>query len=179
MQGAASVVEIVKVSELVEPPTEEPNVQGRWKRRAVLASLVRLTATVIPISAALGAAIVMSRHVSRPGALLASLGWWSLVIAVSTAALLVVNGITRRLLPLAAMLRLSLTFPGRAPSRFAVAAKAGTVRKLGEQLAQAKEHGVDDDPDRGAKRILILVGALNVYDRGTCGHSERAGPSPT
>src|SRR5438552_279827 len=79
----------------------------------------------------------------------------------------------RRLLPLAALRRLSMVFPDRAPSRFGVALRAGTVRHLEERFDQVREAGVDDEPSQAARQILELIGMLNAHDRGTRGHAER------
>jgi len=96
-----------------------------------------------------------------------------MLIVVSTLVVAVVDRAARRLLPLAALLRLCLVFPDHAPSRFSVAFKAGTTRNLKEKLARATEQGLVDEPARAAERILVLVAAMNIHHRGTRGHSER------
>jgi putative nucleotidyltransferase with HDIG domain len=96
-----------------------------------------------------------------------------MLIVVSTLVVAVVDRAARRLLPLAALLRLCMVFPDHAPSRFSVAFKAGTTRNLKEKLALATEQGAADEPARAAERILVLVAAMNVHHRGTRGHSER------
>ena len=99
--------------------------------------------------------------------------WWFAVAAASTAVLMLVNRLARRLLPLAMLLNLSLVFPDHAPSRFAVAARAGTVRSL-EQLAdRTRQAGRHCEPAEAAELVLTLLAALNVHDRCTRGHSER------
>jgi putative nucleotidyltransferase with HDIG domain len=77
------------------------------------------------------------------------------------------------MLPLAALLSLTMIFPDRAPSRFAMARRVGSLRNLEERLRHARKHGVEDDPARAAETILTLVAALNLHDRKTRGHSER------
>jgi hypothetical protein len=79
----------------------------------------------------------------------------------------------RRFLPLAVLLRLSLVFPDRAPTRFAVSRGAGNVRRLEERISAARTTGVDQEPARAAEQILSLVAALSAHDRKTRGHSER------
>jgi len=96
-----------------------------------------------------------------------------MLIVVSTLVVAVVDRAARRLLPLAALLRLCLVFPDQAPSRFSVAFKAGTTRNLKEKLARATEQGAVDEPAKAAERILVLVAAMNIHHRGTRGHSER------
>jgi len=79
----------------------------------------------------------------------------------------------RRLLPLAALLNLSLLFPDRAPKRFAVARRVGKPRDLQRQLREAHEKGVTGGEVAHMQTVLELVAALSVHDRQTRGHSER------
>ena len=87
--------------------------------------------------------------------------------------LLVVGRITRRLLPLAALLKLSLVFPDEAPSRFRVAMRSGTVETLRERIAAARSGRPGETPIEAAQRLLTLVAALDVHDALTRGHSDR------
>ncbi|MDP8975514.1 MAG: HD domain-containing protein [Actinomycetota bacterium] len=114
-----------------------------------------------------------SRLLPRPNGSLATVGWWVGTIAASTLALVLVERQARRLLPLATLYKLTLLFPDRAPSRFRVALRAGTVRNLEERLAEGRRDGVGDDPSRAASNILVLAAALSRHDRRTRGHSER------
>ena len=94
-------------------------------------------------------------------------------MAVSTLVLGLVERQARRLLPLAALFKLTLVFPDKAPSRLRVALRAGTVRNLERRLEQGRRDGVGDDPSQAASNILMLVAALTRHDRRTRGHSER------
>jgi hypothetical protein len=150
---------------------EDPG--SRWRGRPVQSALLRIIAVAIPVAAGVGASVLFSAAVEYPSTLLATVGWWLAVLVVSSAVVLVVERQARRLLPLAALLRLSMVFPDQAPSRFGVALRAGTVRSLEERRAEMQRRGVDDEPSRAAAQILELVGALAVHDRGTRGHAER------
>lgn len=79
----------------------------------------------------------------------------------------------RRLLPLAALLNLSLLFPDRAPKRFAIARRVGRPRDLQRQLQEARDRGVEGGDVAYMQQVLELVAALSVHDRQTRGHSER------
>jgi putative nucleotidyltransferase with HDIG domain len=78
--------------------------------------------------------------------------------------------LARRALPLAALLKLSLVFPDRVPSRFSVALRSGTTKQLTRRLQLAE---VDPTTVAGATELLTLVSALNHHDPLTRGHSER------
>ncbi len=70
---------------------------------------------------------------------------------------------------MAALLELSILFPGEAPTRWKVAREAGSVRHL-ELLA----NGVPEaEPTKAAVTILALVASLAKHDRVTRGHSDR------
>lgn len=99
--------------------------------------------------------------------------WWVGTIGASTLALVLVERQARRLLPLATLYKLTLLFPDRAPSRFGVALRAGTVSNLEDRLAAGRREGVGGDPSRAAANILVLAAALSRHDRRTRGHSER------
>ncbi len=95
--------------------------------------------------------------------------WWLVpVVAVSIVVCMSVERVTRRLLPLAALLKLSMLFPDRAPSRFKVARRAMST----ERAAKGSPGGTTDAAS-SAERALALITALTAHDRRTRGHSER------
>ncbi|HEY2778668.1 MAG TPA: Ig-like domain-containing protein [Gaiellaceae bacterium] len=98
------------------------------------------------------------------------LAWWFGLSLAATVVLVAVDRFTRRLLPLAALLHLSLVFPDEAPSRFKVAFRAGNVGQLEERIAASAEAAT---PSEAAACLLELVAALNIHDPLTRGHCDR------
>ncbi|MEY2445882.1 MAG: hypothetical protein QOE00_2462 [Ilumatobacteraceae bacterium] len=96
--------------------------------------------------------------------------WWVGLLGVSTVVLMCTDRLARRALPLAALLKLSLVFPDRVPSRFSVALRSGTTKQLARRLQLAE---MDSTTQAGATELLSLVAALNHHDPLTRGHSER------
>lgn len=135
--------------------------------------MVLVAAHAIPIAAAVLTSALLSRRMHEPDGWVEMVGQWTLLLAASTAVLLLVDRGAKRLLPLAALLKLSMLFPDAAPKRLRVARRAGSVRSLEARLEEAKALGADDEPTRAAEIILSLVGALHAHDRHTRGHSER------
>ena len=133
----------------------------------------------VPIAAAVLASIAFSRVVSYPRSFAEVAAWWVAVLVLSTVVLTVVDRWARRLLPLAALLKISMLFPDEAPSRFGMALKSGTVKNLEERIEQVRLHGVDDEPSRAARQILELVGMLNAHDPRRAGTPNGCGRSPT
>jgi putative nucleotidyltransferase with HDIG domain len=146
---------------------------NRWRGRPVLAAGFRAFVFVAPIVAAAATSSIVAHIVNRtPGAgpLAAR---WAMVIGASLFVLVVVDRICRGFLPLAILLRLSLAFPGKRPSRLAVARAAANLKKLEERVRIARAAGFDDDPDHSAEMMLSLVAAVEAHDRSTRGHAER------
>jgi len=127
---------------------------------------------LVPATAAVAVVWALGRATPAPDgpSRILWIGW---LIGVGTLVALLLERLGRRVLPLAVLLQLSLTFPDQAPSRFAMARTAGNVRRLHERIDAAKARGVDDDPASAARQILELVAALSAHDRKTRGHSER------
>ena len=99
--------------------------------------------------------------------------WWACLFALGIAVLLVTERLTRRLLPLSALFKLSLIFPDEAPSRFGVALKSNSTRKLERRVAEVRESGFPTEEAKYAETMLELVAGLSLHDRLTRGHSER------
>jgi hypothetical protein len=91
--------------------------------------------------------------------------------------LFVVAALLRRLLPLAALLRLSLAFPDQAPSRFRIARRTASLQQAQARVAAAlvvDDHTLDaEDPATAVRHCLELVASLAHHDRITRGHCER------
>ena len=136
----------------------------------MVAATIRLVAFITPVVAALIWSAVISRVIASPNGLLGRVVWLIAMLATSTAVLLVTERLARRMLPLAALLKLSLVFPDHVPSRFSVALRTGTTRQLARKLQQTT---LEPATQAGATDLLTLVAALNHHDPLTRGHSER------
>lgn len=140
----------------------------RWRSRPFQARLVGAFVYAAPVTAAVFTAFVLTRVWTRPEGGAGFL-WALAILAASTAALLAVDRLVRRLLPLATLLGLSMVFPDRLPSRFRTALRGGSTRTLQERLA-----GLENaDAQSSAETLLSLVSSLSAHDRATRGHSER------
>lgn len=140
--------------------------EPRWSAHPGAARAVTLFAFAVPVLLGVAAGWAATDWLRpRVAAGLVVLG----VLAVTLLVVEVIRRVTTRLLPLAALLQLDLPFPGQPPSRFGVALRAGSTRRL-QQL-------VRDDPSTDAAdaavTILAYATALSRHDRATRGHSER------
>src|SRR5713226_7220902 len=82
-----------------------------WAARPVCSSVVRGVAVMVPMAAALSTGVALSRVLPVPEGTLGTLGWYGAIVVSSMLAMVGVDRLARRLLPLAMLLRLSLVFP--------------------------------------------------------------------
>jgi hypothetical protein len=157
----------------------EPVIRGNeeragreWHRRPLLSFVLRFLVFAGPIAASVGIAVLLSDVLPRAINPLTAAVWIGVIAAGSLATLVVFERAARRLLPLAALLDVSLLFPDQAPKRFAVARQTGSPRDLQARLIAAHESGRLDEA-RTMQSVIELVLALSVHDKGTRGHSER------
>jgi hypothetical protein len=143
-----------------------------WHRRPLLSFALRFAVFAGPIAASVGIALLLSDVLPRAINPLTATLWIGVIVAGSLATLVVFERAARRLLPLAALLDVSLLFPDQAPKRFAVARQTGSPRDLQARLIAAHEGGRLDEA-RTMQSVIELVLALSVHDKGTRGHSER------
>ncbi|WP_051221700.1 HD domain-containing phosphohydrolase [Conexibacter woesei] len=129
---------------------------------------------VLPFGASVAFVWAVSRFVTAPdGGAAAFIAWWLALSAGGSLVMWLVDRAARRLLPLAALLQLSLVFPDQAPSRFRAAMDSGRVNELEDRLALAQRAANAETPAESARLLLTLVAALSDHDRLTRGHSER------
>jgi HD-GYP domain-containing protein (c-di-GMP phosphodiesterase class II) len=143
-----------------------------WRSRPLLSFGLRFFVVVTPIAIGVGVVLALADLLHRPVHLPALLGWWLLISIAGFATLLLAERATRRLLPLAALLRLSLLFPDHAPARFALARRAVRPKQVLEHLERLGTDANSTDL-KVVQRVLELTAALSVHDRATRGHSER------
>jgi len=121
----------------------------------------------VPLVASTGCLYLVSRLLPEG----ASRTWWGLTALLVTAVVVAVTveRAARRLLPLAVLLKLSMIFPDRAPSRLKVARTAAVRQPKPEPIRD----GSAARPTSTSELVLNLVSALGAHDRRTRGHSER------
>jgi hypothetical protein len=146
----------------------------RWQAHPWRARGLRLLVYALPIAASLGFVHLVTSLTGVPTSSLAVfLAWWFGISILATAAVSVVYAATRRLLPLGALLELSLVFPDEAPSRFQLAMRTKTVETLEERLDRMREAGDELGAQEAAELLLQLVAELDAHDKITSGHAER------
>ena len=155
------------------PRPGDPEESGaRWEPRPVSSWLVRAIAVSAPLSVSLTASVALQRLLPTPEGLAGTIAQVVLLLACGLALVYPAERATRRLAPIAMLLRLSLVFPNAAPSRFRVARRSSDPHELQREL---EERSRSDESDGGevAGMLLALLAALSAHDSRTRGHSER------
>ena len=144
----------------------------RWQARHAAALAVRVAAALIPIVLSIAAAWTVAHWIGPQK--LGAIGW-VLPGLVALVVVFLTERLCRRLLPLASLLKLTMTFPDQAPSRLSIALRTGTVRQLQRwaNSLDTSDAATDVTAAQAAERVLTLAAALNTHDRRTRGHSER------
>ena len=89
--------------------------------------------------------------------------YWIGALTISIAMLFLVDRHARRLAPLGTLFRLSLAFPDQAPSRFRVAMRSGSVKKLERRIEQG-EHLTADEAAPALLGLVAQVPATSTID---------------
>jgi hypothetical protein len=143
--------------------------RARWRGHRGAAVVLRVVVFLCPAGVAGFLGLLGSRSI--PGATVgADITRVVITAVVCVAAFIMVERLARRFLPLAALLRLNLVFPDRAPSRFSVALRSTSVRKLEQWVDEAR---ASENAAVLAEKVVTLASALNTHDRRTRGHCER------
>ncbi|MBV9593934.1 MAG: fibronectin type III domain-containing protein [Actinobacteria bacterium] len=139
----------------------------RWRARPWVARALRIAIVCVPLAAGYGVTMFVAQSMREQ---IGQSRWWLLVPAIASLAVCIgVERLTRRLLPLAALLKLTMLFPDRAPARFKVARQAMNVRTLRATLQTQPANTAST----AAEAALALITALTAHDRRTRGHCER------
>ncbi|MEQ9161429.1 MAG: HD domain-containing protein, partial [Ilumatobacter fluminis] len=155
------------------PTTGATESTRTWRAAPWLAVSLRAFAVIAPILVAYLTIRSFGSLFYRPGGTV-GIGVWILQAAAAGALVShAVGRLTRRLLPLAALMQLTLIFPDEAPSRFGVALRSGTVKQMRARAAEYHRAGLGSNPAEAAENAIVLVNGLGRHDRLTRGHTER------
>ena len=147
---------------------------ARWESQRFLAASVQVLVALIPLGVGFAVASLLARHLEPTPGTGGTVLWWLVVLGSATVASHFAERSTRRLAPLPALLRSTMVFPDRAPSRFRMALATRDSDLLRRQLDEATKTG-HTDLAHATEVILSLAQELSSHDRNTRGHSERTG----
>lgn len=99
--------------------------------------------------------------------------WVVLVFVAATVVLTIAGRAARRLVPLVALMQLTLVFPDEAPSRARTALRRSNSKAMLRRLQEAEQAGEAAEEGAYSEYLVQLLKELNDHDRLTRGHSER------
>ncbi|MFW2380528.1 MAG: HD-GYP domain-containing protein, partial [Acidimicrobiales bacterium] len=143
-----------------------------WQASRFWARCIGVAVFVAPLVAAWIAVWLVRDEFYQPAGVLGIVIWILQSIVVATVVAAAVERVTRRLLPLQVLLGMSLTFPDHAPSRFKIALRSGTLRKLKSRIPDLSDGGTASVQE-AAEHAISLVTRLGKHERLTRGHTER------
>ena len=95
--------------------------RGTWVAHRGAAIVLRTIIFLIPVVLSVLGTAIISRALPPPSSTAVLILWWVLLSIAATSILYMTDKVARQLLPLHALLNLSLIFPDRAPSHRAFA----------------------------------------------------------
>ncbi len=137
----------------------------------MLSGMIRLAVVMVPIASAVFVVRATAGILPAPSSVLGWVAWALGTGAIALTTVTLVERVSRRALPVAALFKLSLVFPDETPSRMRVAMRSGTAKDLERRVAEGGSLG--DTASEAATNLLVLLKRLNDHDRLTRGHSER------
>ncbi len=146
---------------------------NRWTSHPHLARLLRVGIVVAPLAASVAFTLAAGRFAPAERLGINRWLWVALVFLCSNALLVVVSRLVKRLIPLVALMKLTLVFPDQAPSRTKAALRQSNSRTMLRDMEAARARGETVGPALHGDYLVQLLKDLNDHDRLTRGHSER------
>jgi HD domain len=147
-----------------------------WRARTRAALGLRLLAMLTPVITGILATTVAAKVIFSTS------HHWSTVTKYSWIAFLALLGavvghftskLSRKLLPLSTLLKMTLVFPDKAPSRMGFALRSGNAADSEKMREEFRKNGLSSNPQEAAEQVLTLINQLHLHDRRTRGHAER------
>ncbi len=145
----------------------------RWKSRPWLARTLRVAIAVAPLILSIGYTVTVGRVLPPERLGVHRWVWIGLVFVTANLLLFGLTRLTRRLMPLVALMKLTLVFPDNAPSRTRSALRSSNSRTMLRQMEQSRARGDVTGETIHGDYLVQLLKEVNEHDRLTRGHSER------
>lgn len=153
---------------MAEGPTRGAD-ETTWRARPTQAFAARALLFLAPLALSIVVVRMVAPWLWHPSGFLGAIVYVAQIAIVGIAAGFAVERALRKVMPLPALLNMTLVFPDKAPSRFSFALRSGSLKKL--KAAAADGRKLDDQ--EAAELVLGLITDLGHHDRRTRGHTER------
>lgn len=146
---------------------------NRWKSHPRLAMLLRVLILLLPISSSIGFTILAGRLFPADELGMGRWTWIFMVFVLANVLLVALRKVTERLIPLVALMKLTLVFPDHAPSRARATLRRSSSRSMLRNIEEARARGEESGEVRYGDYLVQMLTEVNEHDRLTRGHSER------
>lgn len=147
--------------------------QQRWIARPRMAKLLRGFIFALPLVVSFGFSIAAGRIAPADELGINRWLWIAVVFILANVLLVVMRQLTARLIPLVALMKLTLVFPDNAPSRTKAALRKSNSRTMLRTMRAAQANGETTGEALNGDYLVQLLREVNNHDRLTRGHSER------
>ncbi len=144
-----------------------------WTARPRLARFLRVLIFTLPLLISFGFSIAAGRIAPAHELGVNRWVWIAVVFLLANLLLVVLRNLTGRLIPLVALMKLTLVFPDNAPSRTKAALRTSNSRTMLRTMRQAQANGESTGEALNGDYLVQLLKEVNDHDRLTRGHSER------
>ncbi len=151
----------------------EAALEKRWTSHPWLARLLRALVILGPILTSFAFSIGAGRVAPASELGMNRWLWVAVVFGLANVLLVVLRALSTRLVPLIALMKLTLVFPDNAPSRTKAALRQSNSRKMLRDMEDARARGETDGAAGHGDYLIQLLKEVNEHDRLTRGHSER------
>lgn len=151
---------------------------NRWKSRPRLAWTLRALIVILPIASSIAFTALAGRVYSAEDLGIGRWTWIFCVFILANLLLAALRQVTSRLLPLVALMKLTLVFPDNAPSRAKATLRKSSSRTMLRNMEEARANGETEGAAGHGEYLAQLLTEVNEHDRLTRGHSERVRSLP-
>ncbi|MBT8240117.1 MAG: pentapeptide repeat-containing protein [Acidimicrobiia bacterium] len=144
-----------------------------WQGRPVLGRALQVTLFVFPFVLGLFVSYAISQGIATPPDRSGQIVRILFLMVISFVVMMATDRVARLAAPVALLLRMTMVFPDKAPSRIRVAMRSSSDDELRRTMAEVNAEGLGKTANEAAETLMVLVSALNRHDRLTRGHSER------
>ncbi len=151
----------------------EAALNRRWSSHPWLARLLRVSIVLVPLLLSFAFSLLAGRIAPAEDLGMNRWVWILVVFVLATFLLFVLQSATNRLIPLVALMKLTLVFPDNAPSRTKAALRKSNSRTMLRDMEVARANGATTGEAINGDYLVQLLKEVNDHDRLTRGHSER------
>lgn len=145
----------------------------RWTSHPWIARILRVSIVLVPLLLSFAFTLAAGRYASADDLAMNRWIWIFVVFVLANMLLWALRSAANRLMPLVALMKLTLVFPDNAPSRTRTALRTSNSRTMLRNMEEDRARGAITGETVNGDYLVQLLKEVNDHDRLTRGHSER------